>query len=157
MDGLMVKLPYARQIVDGTKPIEIRNREVRKRGLIAIYAAAAIPCWRCPLAPRVENLNAGEKQCCDETRYLGCEHDKGYILGIVDLCGCRRLHEQDRRILGFPEDGPEGYWAWVLRDEFALPKAVACKPPQGAQVWFTLPKDVEAKVLQQTAREGRRA
>lgn len=70
------------------------------------------------------------------------------ILGTVKLA---RVISRDRPQLGAPDplaSSPYffGDYGWVCEDVFALPEPVPCK---GAQGLWSLPPDVEAKVLAQ--------
>ncbi len=165
MRGLIILQPYAGLFSAGLKVnkvgemIEFRSRSTNIREQVAIYAALhKIPCSRCPARIAVHHCDGEWGRCYPQPDGNPLEEARGAIVAVAKLTDCRSGHyARDWSVLGAPERLADWLktWAWVFTDLRALPKPIPCKPPRGARVWFTVPKDVEAEVLRQTAREGR--
>lgn len=95
--GLSVRQPFAGQIADGTKTVEIRSRRTSYRGPLVVCASAR-PCDCGPV---------------------------GVTVCVVDVVGCEPLGSKHRRGWGTAysarETPEEGLWAWLLAFRARLP------------------------------------
>lgn len=150
MRGLIVLQPWAGLHAAGLKvnavgaSIEFRNRETRIREEVAIYAGHCIPCRSCLWADEKPPLGEPVCGCADVRAESEYEYSAGKVLCLATLADCRPVSEQDRSVPGCPAD--LSGWAWVFTDLRPLARPVPCKPPRGAQVWFTLTPEDEARV-----------
>lgn len=117
MRALSIRQPWAELILRGTKTIECRSRPTRVRERIWIYAALA-PARMTPLS------GAGLSAL-----------PRGFIVGSVDLVGCRPLARTDSGAACVTIDF-EGY-AWILSspERLASPR----RPHQQPQPVFFYP------------------
>jgi len=134
MRALIVLQPWAGLIAAGLKTIEFRNRPVRLRERVAVYAASS----HCAYGPIGKWCYA-----CRYTEPWPCEDRRGKVLCLATLADCRPVTEADRACPDCPDD--LSGWAWVLEDLRAL-DPIPCKPLRGAQTWFHLPPEVEAAI-----------
>ena len=126
--------------------VEFRSRPTNIREVIALRTGADhIPCSTCPVGGRGD-CDEYWPRCHEEPEGLPAEWARSSVVATAELVDCRPVTEADREVPGCPPD-LSGF-AWVFTDLRALPEPVACKPPRGAQTWFTLPEDIEAEVLQ---------
>lgn len=86
MKAISIRQPYASQIANGQKTIEVRSWPTRHRGDILICASAS---------PKIE--------------------PHGVALCIANLIDCRPMTQADEKS-ALSKLPPEGAWAWVLAD-----------------------------------------
>ena len=136
--------------------VEFRSRPTNIREVIALRAGVDhIPCSTCPVGERGE-CDECWPRCHEQPEAHPAEWARSSVVATAELVDCREPLARDLSVPGcdFKMVAPgEQRWAWVFADLRALPEPVACKPPRGAQTWFTVPPDVEAEVLRR-AREG---
>lgn len=165
MRGLTILQPYLGMKIihalfgpecDRDRTVEFRTHSTNIREVVALRAGAHhIPCLRCPVWWS-DGCDLDWPRCHEQPEAQPAEWARSAIVAIAELVDCRETdHARDKDVPGYTQWN--GMYSWIFRDLRALPEPVACKPKRGAQTWFTLPEDVEAEVLRQIAREGRRA
>ncbi len=86
--ALVVRQPWASQIVSGEKTVELRSWRTRYRGLVLVVAG---------VKPWGKERSAGPL---------------GAAIGICELVSVREARAADAVLAGL--DPPEGWWAWEL-------------------------------------------
>lgn len=126
--ALTVRQPWATDIVQGCKTIEIRNRRTRHRGPLAIHAAASPDRGFPP----------------EEWADLPL----GALVGMVQVVDCRPLVPADAEgafRLELTEEECEGMWAWILAEPGELIEPI---PMKGNRNIWHVPPDAAAVIMQ---------
>lgn len=122
--ALSIRQPWAELILRGKKTIEVRSRAVKIRGPVCLYASAG--------------RGADDAHCLRTTGRSWEELDRGVIVGIIEITGCRELRRTDGRAAGFAIDfDPSDSYAWLVKPIKRLAKPIA--PKQHAQPSFFFP------------------
>lgn len=147
MRALTLWQPWAQLVAEGIKPIENRSWEPPRSVLgqrIAIHAGKRYEVgeWKYMLDAEEDHV----RDVCERAKTIS-----GCIVGTAVVAAYARADELDvggfliRQSRWFV--GPVG---WLLKDIVRLPEPIPCR---GAQGLWTLPPDIEAKVLEFTRRD----
>lgn len=149
MRGLIILQPYLGAKVRHAEYrherdfVEFRNRSTNLREVIALQAGAHhIPCRTCPMA-RDGDCDEFWPTCYEQPEALPSDWARSSVVGAATLVDCRPVATEDRWVIGCPL--PFSGFAWVFTDLRVL-DPIPCKPPRGAQTWFTVPPEVEAEI-----------
>jgi len=116
MRGLLVKKPYIDLILSGKKKWEVRRRNTRIRGRIALV-------WN--------NKVWGTVEIVDVRAFP------------VDVMAERNEHGVSADEIRRYGKGKATLYAWILENPRPINPPVPVNVPRGAQVWVKLPKEVE--------------
>jgi hypothetical protein len=136
MTALAVRQPYASLIASGYKSMEIRTRNTRIRGTIAIYASRTIPSKL-----DLKALDSYTELCKEPL-------PRGKIICVADLIDSYPISRpefyeyEDKHLVqhsGF--FGARVTYAWILENIIPI-DPVEYMPPHGSVVWSRVDKEL---------------
>jgi hypothetical protein len=122
MRALSVRQPWAELILRGRKTIECRSRATRIRERVWLYAARSTTSIASLQPPRTPVIDADTLM-------------RGFLVGSVEIVGCRPLRRADRTAACVATD--DGGFAWLLAKPDRL--AVPLSPTRHPQPVFFYP------------------
>lgn len=125
MKAITIHQPWAWAIIAGHKRVENRTWPIRYRGPLAIHAGLSHA-----------SEQEGRRVLADLGIAVPDDLVYGAILGVVDLVGCLRPSDRQRRLLNCQlMDDPlaTGPWCWVLANPRPLFDPEPCRGQQA--VW----------------------
>ena len=154
MRAITVRQPYAWAIAEGWKPVENRNQNIagKHRGPVAIHAGLV---WDLASTPDLQGFGNSavmsdllERLGIDRDNAAGAYFHRAAVVAVVDLVDvhCGWVEGPPCSPWALDYVGRIGQYHLVLKDPIPLDEPVPCKGRLG--MW-TLPADVEARVLEQ--------
>lgn len=138
MSALCIAQPWATCIFDHGKNVENGNRDLNKRGTIAIYASRSYQSWRF--------------EACEEEYGIRIAREdvlNGFILGFVTMTNV--LLPDSRPNPKTKKWHQNEFYGYVLENVVKLKKPVPVKPPNGAvKFWYLKGKPLEDCLRQLT-------